>query len=54
MAVVNGEGKIFISHTRLRGRLALRVSIGNLRTTREDVDLAWQTLRRAAARLTGG
>lgn len=51
MATVNGEGTIFISHTRLRGRLALRMSIGNLRTTREDVDLAWRTLQDAASRL---
>jgi len=54
MAAVNGEGTIFISHTRLRGRLALRISIGNLRTTSPDVDLAWQTLQRTASRLSTG
>ena len=54
MTMVNEEGIIFISHTRLRGRLALRLSIGNLRTTQADVDLAWQTLQRSAAYLAGG
>ncbi len=51
MATVNAGGAMFISHTRLRGRLVLRLSIGNLRTTRADVDLAWATLQSAATDL---
>ncbi|MFW6198258.1 MAG: pyridoxal phosphate-dependent decarboxylase family protein, partial [Acidobacteriota bacterium] len=50
---VNREGDVFLSHTRLRGRLALRLAIGNLRTTPDDVDVAWQTLRRTAHGLRG-
>ncbi|HEY4441748.1 MAG TPA: pyridoxal-dependent decarboxylase [Candidatus Elarobacter sp.] len=45
---VNASGEVFISTTRLRGRLVLRVAIGNERTTREDVALAWEVLRREA------
>ena len=42
---VNATGEIFISTTRLRGRLVLRLAIGNERTTREDVEVAWRLIR---------
>jgi aromatic-L-amino-acid/L-tryptophan decarboxylase len=48
---VNADGRIFISSTKLRGRTVLRLAIGNERTTREDVVLAWQIIRDAARRL---
>jgi aromatic-L-amino-acid decarboxylase len=48
---VNADGRIFISSTKLRGRTVLRLAIGNERTTREDVVLAWQIIREAALRL---
>jgi aromatic-L-amino-acid decarboxylase len=48
---VNADGRIFISSTKLRGRTVLRLAIGNERTTREDVVLAWQIIRDAASRL---
>lgn len=46
---VNATGEIFISHTKLNGRYALRLAVGNARTTEEDVHLAWDVLRREAA-----
>lgn len=51
MAAVNHSGETFLSHTRLRGRLTLRLAIGNLRTTEADLHVAWACLRRQAARL---
>jgi aromatic-L-amino-acid decarboxylase len=42
---VNASGEIFISHTRLNGRYVLRLAVGNERTTREDVERAWNALR---------
>ena len=51
MEDVNADGRIFISSTKLHGRTVLRLAIGNERTTREDVVLAWQIIRAAAARL---
>jgi aromatic-L-amino-acid/L-tryptophan decarboxylase len=45
---VNASGEVLLSHTRLRGRFALRLAIGNLRTTRAHVDRAWTLLREAA------
>ena len=48
---VNATGEIFISHTRLNGRYSLRLAVGNARTTEEDVQVAWDVLRREAARV---
>ena len=47
---VNATGEAFLSHTRLDGRFVLRLAIGNARTTEEDVQVAWDVLRREAAR----
>jgi aromatic-L-amino-acid/L-tryptophan decarboxylase len=46
---VNASGEVFLSHARLGDRYALRLAIGNFRTTEEDVRLAWDVLRREAA-----
>ena len=53
MAAVNASGEIFLSHTRLRDRFAIRVAIGNLRTQPRHVALAWALLQAEAARLDG-
>lgn len=42
----NRGGEIFISHTKLDGRYALRLAIGNARTTESDVRRAWEVLNR--------
>jgi aromatic-L-amino-acid/L-tryptophan decarboxylase len=51
MDAVNRTGEVFLSHTRLAGRFAIRVAIGNLRTEPRHVERAWELLRREAARL---
>jgi aromatic-L-amino-acid decarboxylase len=48
---VNASGEGFISHTKLRGRYAIRVAIGNLRTTRDDVERLWGRLQTVAREL---
>jgi aromatic-L-amino-acid decarboxylase len=48
---VNASGEVFLSHAALGGRYALRLAIGNFRTTEDDVRLAWDVLRREAAAL---
>jgi aromatic-L-amino-acid/L-tryptophan decarboxylase len=45
---VNASGRVFISHTALAGRYALRVAIGNLRSTQQHLDDAWTLLEQAA------
>lgn len=47
---INTEGKVFLSHTRLRGRHVLRLAIGNIRTRERHVRLAWDCLRREVER----
>ncbi|HET6623235.1 MAG TPA: aminotransferase class V-fold PLP-dependent enzyme [Gaiellaceae bacterium] len=46
---VNASGEVFLSHARLGDRYALRLAVGNFRTTEDDVRLAWDGLRREAA-----
>ena len=48
---VNASGEVFLSHARLGDRYALRLAVGNFRTTEDDVRLAWDVLRREASRL---
>ena len=45
----NATGEVFLSPTVLRDRTVLRLAVGNLRTTAEDVERAWAVLREAAA-----
>ncbi|HTM41000.1 MAG TPA: pyridoxal-dependent decarboxylase [Terriglobales bacterium] len=42
---VNASGKFLISHTQLDGRYVLRLAIGNLGTTWEDVRGAWEMVK---------
>ncbi len=48
---VNRSGEAFLTHTALGGRTVLRLSIGNLRTTRAHVTRAWALLEEAARAL---
>ena len=45
---LNESGEVFLSHTRVRGRYALRLAIGNIRTTERHVARAWQLARELA------
>jgi aromatic-L-amino-acid decarboxylase len=45
---VNATGEAFLSHTRLDGRIVLRLAIGNARTTEDDVRRTWELLLREA------
>jgi aromatic-L-amino-acid/L-tryptophan decarboxylase len=42
---VNADGRAFVSHTDLGGRYAIRVAIGNMATSAEHVDAAWELMR---------
>jgi len=48
---VNAGGEMFISHAVLNGRYVLRLAIGQMSTTIDDVRRAWDVLRREAAAL---
>ena len=49
MERVNAAGRVYLSHTKVDGRYMLRLAIGNIRTGREHITLAWSELRAAAA-----
>ena len=44
---VNASGEVFLSHTRLEGRFALRLAVGHIRTTERHVRRAWELLSEA-------
>jgi aromatic-L-amino-acid decarboxylase len=45
---LNGTGQVFLSHTELHGRYVLRIAIGNLATTRDDVREVWKLIQESA------
>jgi aromatic-L-amino-acid decarboxylase len=48
---INKTGKVFLSHTKLRGKFGIRLAIGNIKTTWDDVALAWEIIREKAGGL---
>jgi aromatic-L-amino-acid decarboxylase len=52
MHAANATGEAFLSHTRLGGALALRLAIGNIRTTEAHIRRTWQLLNEQAARIS--
>jgi len=44
---VNASGRVFISGTVLNGRFVLRLAIGNLATTWQDIQEAWELISKA-------
>jgi aromatic-L-amino-acid decarboxylase len=48
MERVNSSGRIFLSHTKLRERYAIRLALGNPRTTMDHVRTCWDLLRKAS------
>jgi aromatic-L-amino-acid decarboxylase len=51
MNAVNATGEIYLSHTKLEGRITLRLAVGNIRTEERHVRRAWELLREQAAAL---
>ncbi|HEX7176246.1 MAG TPA: aminotransferase class I/II-fold pyridoxal phosphate-dependent enzyme [Pyrinomonadaceae bacterium] len=54
MQRVQRGGEAYLSNASLRGRFALRASITNFRTTRRDIDLTLDVVRRVARELNQG
>ena len=45
---LNASGRLYLTHTRLDGKLTLRMSIGQTSTERRHVEAAWARIRAAA------
>ncbi len=50
---LNSSGEAFLSGNTLGGRFMIRLAIGNMRTTREDVTAVWNLVRQTASELFG-
>ena len=48
LAAVNADGRVYLTHTTLGGRYAIRMAIGQLATGRTHVETAWVLIRAAA------
>jgi aromatic-L-amino-acid decarboxylase len=48
---VNASGEVFMSHCVLNGRYVLRLAVGQMSSTEDDVRRAWEVLVREAARV---
>ena len=45
---MNGDGTIYLTQTVHEGRYIIRVSIGTTTTSRDDIDIAFDTIMRLA------
>jgi aromatic-L-amino-acid decarboxylase len=50
LAAVNDTGRVFLSHTAVRGVVALRLAIGHIDTDETHVRAAWDLLQSHAGR----
>jgi aromatic-L-amino-acid decarboxylase len=48
---VNSSGALYLTHTKLDGKVTLRMSIGQTQTEEQHVQRAWKQLQATAARL---
>lgn len=46
---VNASGDAYLTHTRLRGRVAMRVGIGNVLTTKQHLAQVWRRIQAATS-----
>src|SRR6266567_6883 len=46
---INSVGHFFLSHTKLHGKFTIRIAIGNLRTTEQDIRNLWEELQAGLA-----
>lgn len=51
LEAANETGQVFLSHTKLRGKFGIRMAIGNLKTTWEDISSAWEIIEKKATEL---
>jgi len=52
MNCLNQSGDLFLTHTKLAGKLTLRLSVGQTHTQERHVENAWKRIREEAGRLT--
>jgi aromatic-L-amino-acid decarboxylase len=53
MQKLNATGKIFLTHTKLKGQYTLRMSIAGTLTNRQHVEKAWELIKETAPGCNG-
>lgn len=48
---LNRSGELFLTHTKLNGKMTLRLSVGQMNTQQRHVESAWNRIREEAARI---
>jgi len=51
MDELNRSGKLFLTHTKLKGKFTLRLCIGQTQTTQRHVRMAWESIQATAVKL---
>jgi aromatic-L-amino-acid decarboxylase len=51
LEAVNGDGRVFLSHTKVAGRFVIRLAVGSARGTEQAVEDAWHLLCREYDRM---
>jgi len=51
MEELNRSGELFLTHTKLAGKLTLRLCVGQTHTVRRHVEAAWKKIRETATRI---
>jgi aromatic-L-amino-acid decarboxylase len=53
MERLNRSGDLFLTHTKLNGKLALRLCVGQTNTQGRHVERAWKRIREEAGKVAG-
>jgi aromatic-L-amino-acid/L-tryptophan decarboxylase len=51
VAAINDDGRLYLTQTRVEGRIAVRFQVGSMETTKADIDLAFDVIRDLARKL---
>jgi aromatic-L-amino-acid decarboxylase len=52
LTAINDDGRLYLTQTRVDGRIAIRFQAGSMQTTEADVNLAFDVIQTLAARLS--
>ena len=51
VSAINDDGRLYLTQTRVEGRIAIRFQAGSMETTERDVDLAFEVIRELARKV---
>jgi aromatic-L-amino-acid decarboxylase len=48
---INASGRVYLTQTKLRGRTVMRIGLGNVLTTEQHLQKAWEIVRETATKV---